>query len=125
MVVALSADSCGIAETARMARWMAGESAGQCGPCVFGLPAIAHDLERLTAGRADAGVLARLDDRCRSVVGRGACRHPDSMVRTVRSALATFAADAVAHAAGRPCDGRHEPRVLAFPHIPAPAAGPS
>jgi NADH:ubiquinone oxidoreductase subunit F (NADH-binding) len=91
---------------------------------VFGLPAIAHDLERLTAGRADAGVLARLDDRCRSVVGRGACRHPDSMVRTVRSALATFAADAVAHAAGRPCDGRHEPSVLAFP-APALTGGGS
>ena len=38
--------ACGIAETARVARYMAGESAGQCGPCVFGLPAVADDLER-------------------------------------------------------------------------------
>ena len=47
IVVALPTTSCGIAETARIARWMAGESAGQCGPCVFGLPAIADDLELL------------------------------------------------------------------------------
>ena len=98
IVVALSADSCGVAETARIARWMAGESAGQCGPCVYGLPAIA--------------------ERARSIVGRGACRHPDGVARMVRSALDVFAADAADHAAGRPCAGRHAPTVLAFPASP-------
>jgi len=125
IVVALPADSCGMAETARITRWMAGESAGQCGPCAFGLPAIADDLERLAAGRADAGVLARLGERCRSVVGRGACRHPDGVARMVRSALQVFATDAAAHVAGRPCAGSHEPSVMAFPNVPALAAGAS
>ena len=125
IVVALPAESCGLAESARITRWMAGESAGQCGPCVFGLPAIADDLERVAAGRADAGVLARLDERCRSVVGRGACRHPDGVARMVRSALRVFATDAAAHVAGRPCGGRHEPSVLTFPNVPALAAGAS
>ena len=44
-------------ETARIARFMAAESAGQCGPCLFGLPAIADDLGAVadgTAGPADA-----------------------------------------------------------------------
>ena len=118
IVVALPTSSCGIAETARIARWMAGESAGQCGPCVFGLPAIADDLELLTTGRADSAALARIDERSRSVTGRGACRHPDGVARMVRSALSVFAADAAAHAAGRPCDGRHQPTVLAFPAVP-------
>ena len=54
ILVALPTTSCGIAETARIARYMAGESAGQCGPCVYGLPAVADDLELLWAGRADA-----------------------------------------------------------------------
>ena len=36
--------TCGIAETARLAAYLAGESAGQCGPCVFGLRAIADAL---------------------------------------------------------------------------------
>jgi len=50
---------------------MAGESAGQCGPCVFGLPAIAGDLEQLSAGRADAEVLDRIATRSATVEGRG------------------------------------------------------
>jgi len=125
IVIALPVGSCGIAETARIARWMAGESAGQCGPCVFGLPAIADDLELLAAGRADAGVLARIEDRSRSVVGRGACRHPDGVARMVRSALVTFAADAARHAAGDPCDGRHAPSLLPLPAAPTVPGGAS
>ena len=125
IVVALPATSCGIAEAARIARWMAGESAGQCGPCVFGLPAIADDLELLAAGRAGADVIARIDARSRAVVGRGACRHPDGVARMMRSALAVFAEDAAAHAAGRPCAGRHEPSTLAFPAAPAVLGGAS
>ena len=118
IIVALPTDSCGIAETARITRWMAGESAGQCGPCVFGLPAIAEDLELLAGGRADPGAIGRIDERARSIVGRGACRHPDGVARMVRSALDVFAADAAAHAAGRPCAGRHSPSVLPFPTPP-------
>jgi len=125
IVVALPVTSCGIAETARITRWMAGESAGQCGPCVYGLPAIAGDLEDLAAGRADAGVLGRIDDRCRTVFGRGACRHPDGVARMVRSALSVFAADAAAHAAGRACHGRHQASVMSFPAAPALTGGAS
>ena len=50
VLVVLTRRACGIAETARLARYMAGESAGQCGPCVFGLPAVADDLARLAVG---------------------------------------------------------------------------
>jgi len=125
IVVALPVGSCGIAETARVARWMAGESAGQCGPCVFGLPAVAEDLELLAAGRADAEVLSRIEDRSRSIAGRGACRHPDGVVRMVRTALGVFAADAARHAAGDPCEGRHAPSLLPFPSAPAVSGGAS
>jgi NADH:ubiquinone oxidoreductase subunit F (NADH-binding) len=114
IVVVLSTTSCGIAETARIARYMAGESAGQCGPCVFGLPAIAEDLELLAAGRADAALLPRIEQRCGTVSGRGACRHPDGVVRMVRTALSVFADDARDHAAGRPCAGHAAPTVLQF-----------
>jgi len=123
IVCVLPATSCGIAETARIVRYMAGESAGQCGPCVFGLPAIADDLELLAAGRGDPAVLARLEDRCGAVAGRGACRHPDGVVRLVRSALAVFADDVRDHAAGRPCAGRHAASVLRFP-TGAPVGAP-
>ncbi len=91
---------------------MAGESAGQCGPCVFGLPAVAEDLERLESGYADPDAIGRIEARVASVDGRGACRHPDGVARMVRSALSVFAADAAAHAGGRPCAFRDEPSVL-------------
>ncbi len=119
IIVALPTGSCGIAETARIARYMAGESAGQCGPCVFGLPAIADDLELLWAGRADADLLPRIHHRADTVEGRGACRHPDGVVRLVRSAMALFADDVRAHAAGRPCPGHAAPSVMPFPATPA------
>jgi NADH:ubiquinone oxidoreductase subunit F (NADH-binding) len=115
IVVVLAANSCGIAETARIARYMAGESAGQCGPCVFGLPAIADDLELLAGGRGGAALGTRLERRCGEVDGRGACRHPDGVVRLVRSALQVFAGDVRDHAAGRPCAGHDAPTVLRFP----------
>ncbi len=115
IVAVLPTTSCGIAETARIARYMAGQSAGQCGPCVFGLPAIAADLERLWAGVADPGALERIERRAATVDGRGACRHPDGAVRLVRSALAVFADDARAHAAGCPCAHHLAPTVLPFP----------
>jgi NADH:ubiquinone oxidoreductase subunit F (NADH-binding) len=115
ILIALSTTSCGIAETARIARYMAGQSAGQCGPCVFGLPAIADDLESLWSGRADVEVLGRIARRTAEVDGRGACRHPDGVVRLVRSALSVFAADVRAHAEGRPCAGHRAATVLTLP----------
>ena len=51
-IVALPATACGVAETARVARYLADESAGQCGPCVHGLARVADGLEQLAAPRA-------------------------------------------------------------------------
>ena len=55
------------------------------------------------------------------VDGRGACRHPDGVVRLVRSALPSSPTDARPHAAGRPCPGHTRPSVLTLPAEPAPA----
>ncbi len=119
ILVALPASSCGLAETARVVRYMAGESAGQCGPCVFGLPAIADDLELLWSGRADPAVFDRLARRCAEVDGRGACRHPDGVVRLVRTALDVFADDARGHANGHVCAAAGAATVMTFPRPPA------
>jgi NADH:ubiquinone oxidoreductase subunit F (NADH-binding) len=99
---ALPARVCGIVETARVARYLAGESAGQCGPCVHGLAAIAGGLEQLARGeRAD---LPRVERWLEQVRGRGACRHPDGAVRLVASTLDVFAPEVELHLAGR-CSG--------------------
>ena len=95
LIAALPAGACGLRETARLARYLAGESAGQCGPCRFGLPAIAGEVERLAAGQgADAGLLRRWLGQ---VDGRGGCAHPDGAVRMIRSGLRTFGAEPGRH----------------------------
>jgi NADH:ubiquinone oxidoreductase subunit F (NADH-binding) len=114
---------CGLAETARILAFLASQSAQQCGPCRFGLPAVTDDFARLAQGRPDRDVLDRLGRRLGAITGRGACRHPDGAVRMAASALAAFASDARAHAAGRPCRGAQR-RGSQADHlqIPAPAA---
>ncbi|MHB8681832.1 MAG: NADH-ubiquinone oxidoreductase-F iron-sulfur binding region domain-containing protein [Acidimicrobiales bacterium] len=116
VVGVLPVGACGIAETARIVGYLAGESAGQCGPCVFGLPAMADDLARLATGRVDGRLLERLRSRANAVEGRGACRLPDGAVRLVRSALSVFATDVRAHAKGRPCPGAGHRGVLPVAH---------
>jgi NADH:ubiquinone oxidoreductase subunit F (NADH-binding) len=116
VVVVLGAGACGLAESARIVSYLAGQSAGQCGPCVYGLPAIAGDLTRLARGDADPGLLVRLDRRLCEVDGRGACRHPDGAVQLARSALAVFVADVAAHAGGAPCAHARRPTQLRFPN---------
>ena len=84
-------------------RYLAAESAGQCGPCVNGLEAIAAALEALAAGRRgpDHERILRWTGQVR---GRGACKHPDGAARFVESASRVFAAEFERHAQGR-CSG--------------------
>ena len=112
LIAALPTDSCGLAETARVARYLAGESAGQCGPCVFGLDAIAGALEDLAVGRSFRPDLLRRWTG--QVEGRGACHHPDGAVRLIRSALRVFGAEIDRHAQGL-CCGRRPLGVLPVP----------
>ena len=119
VIVVLGASSCGVAETARVARYLATQSAGQCGPCVHGLPAIADDLAHLARGHADYDLLPRLRRRLGEVDGRGACRHPDGAVALVRSALTVFAVDVASHSGGAPCSHRRRPTPM---RLPAPIA---
>ncbi|MGZ5300978.1 MAG: NADH-ubiquinone oxidoreductase-F iron-sulfur binding region domain-containing protein [Actinomycetota bacterium] len=116
-IVVLPASACGIRETAAVMRWLADQTAGQCGPCVHGLAAIAGTAEDLRVGRVNGDVLARLTRWAGDVEGRGACRYPDGAVRFMRSALRTFGSDASAHAHGRRCRGASRPPMLPLPDI--------
>ncbi len=100
VLVAIPASACGLLETSQIVTWMAAESAGQCGPCRFGLSAIATDFELLAAGQADPHLIDRLHSRLGVIPGRGACRHPDGVVRLAASALTVFAADVGMHLRG-------------------------
>jgi NADH:ubiquinone oxidoreductase subunit F (NADH-binding) len=89
--------SCGLVATARVAAWMAGQNAGQCGPCVNGLPAIATALEALVEGDRRGNREKQLARWVDQVERRGACHHPDGVARMIRSALKVFSEEIANH----------------------------
>jgi NADH:ubiquinone oxidoreductase subunit F (NADH-binding) len=115
VVIVLADGACGLTETARIMAWYAAESAGQCGPCVFGLVALAQEMEALSHGPVGAEGLARLQRWAAQVEGRGACKHPDGSVRLVRSALRAFPHDLQRHLGGRPCPASAGAPAIAVP----------
>jgi NADH:ubiquinone oxidoreductase subunit F (NADH-binding) len=114
VLVVLGSGACGLSESARIARFLAEESAGQCGPCVYGLPAIADDLSSLAQGHARPELMPRLLRRLAQVDGRGACHHPDGAVAMARSALQVFSVDVDDHRRGEPCANSRAPTQLPF-----------
>jgi NADH:ubiquinone oxidoreductase subunit F (NADH-binding) len=108
VILALPRSACGVKETAEVVDWLAAESSGQCGPCVHGLSAVAACVAQIaspaSARRADLGRLLRW---CAEIEGRGACRHPDGVIKLVRSCLRVFAPEVEAHRGGR-CFGSYQ-----------------
>jgi len=118
VLAALPADRCGVVESARVLRYLALESAGQCGPCLNGLPLIADTLALLanhTSAPSARGDLARWS---KLVERRGACHHPDGTVRFLRSALTVFASEVALHEAGGCSAHTYQP------FLPIPAGSP-
>jgi NADH:ubiquinone oxidoreductase subunit F (NADH-binding) len=102
--------SCGVWEAARVLDYLAAQSAGQCGPCLHGLRAIADGFDLVARGAAPESELARLMRWGADVTGRGACRHPDGAARFLASTLKVFAAELDDHRAGR-CAGSRAPSL--------------
>lgn len=105
VLVGLARHECGLVRTAEIATWLAAQSAGQCGPCLNGLPRMARVLGRLADGERAPGLAGEVARLAALVEGRGACHHPDGTARMVRSALYTFATDVTLHLSGR-CEAR-------------------
>jgi len=103
IILPLGPDTCPIGEAARVARYMAGESAGQCGPCALGLPVLAEAMEALAEGRGGSITLETVRRAAGAVKGRGACSHPDGLSRFVLSALDAFSEDVNQHVLNGSC----------------------
>lgn len=100
VIHALTVHQCGLEATARIVSYLADESAGQCGPCMFGLPAMAGVLNRIAFGDPDPGLTRELGRLSKQVAERGACHHPDGTVQLINSALEVFSDDVKAHLTG-------------------------
>ena len=118
VVAPLPREACGLTYTAAIAGYLASSSARQCGPCLFGLPAIAGVVALLVTGQAGRADLRRLDRFTAQVAGRGGCHHPDGAVRLVLSALSVFASDVDAHRRGRPCPAATNRVLFPLPAMP-------
>ena len=118
-LVVLPATCCGLVETARVVRYLSAESAGQCGPCVLGLRALAGASLALAGGRGAAEALREMRELPGEITGRGACAHPDGAVRLALSALAAFPHEVDLHLRGR-CSAPGAPPLLP---VPAPGEG--
>lgn len=116
VVALLPTGTCPLLEVSRVVRYMEREGAGQCGPCVNGLGALARVLDLLarrpSALPRDLTIVSAL---CDLVAGRGACAHPDGVVRFVRSAFVVFDEHVSLHLRRGPC------RDSSPPFLPVPS----
>ncbi len=115
VVLLLSDEACPVTETARVTRWLAGQSAGQCGPCVHGLDALAGTLEQIALGADATDTANRVEQLAGLVNRRGACGHPDGTVRFAMSAMEVFAEEFADHARHGRCDACARPCELPLP----------
>jgi len=97
VLIALGESACGLHESARVIAYLASQSAGQCGPCVYGLRAIADSIGALANGVAHDRERERMLRWTAEIRGRGACHHPDGAARFVESTLAVFGGDLERH----------------------------
>ena len=117
VIIALGRSACPVVETARIADYFASQTAGQCGPCVNGLAAIADTMQQVASGTATATAGPDLTRWSSSLAGRGACQFPDGATRFVATALQVFAEAFEDHMRHGPCD-----RCSNLPVLPAPIA---
>jgi NADH:ubiquinone oxidoreductase subunit F (NADH-binding) len=115
MVIALPDTACPLAETARVVSYLAEESADQCGPCMFGLPALADVLIDLAYQGGRSRAVDQLSTLIPLIEKRGACRHPDGATQLVRSMLRAFPGDAEWHDQQGPCYGVRRQPLLPVP----------
>ena len=98
IILSLGPDTCPLGEVHQVAQWLSSQSAGQCGPCLFGLAALVDDFGRLLSG--DSAGWHDAQRHLGLVPGRGACAHPDGSARFLASALEVFGEDVRHHLSG-------------------------
>lgn len=120
LVAPLPDDACGLEVTARLLNFLSGQSARQCGSCLFGLPRLAELFDMVVRDGGTRGDVKRLREVAHTVEGRGGCAHPDGATALLETALEVFADDVRAHLKGRHCG-----RVATgwFPLLPDAAGG--
>jgi NADH:ubiquinone oxidoreductase subunit F (NADH-binding) len=117
LLAVMPADHCPLQEVSGVLSWLAANSAGQCGACINGLPALAGAFEALVDRRpAVSDPEGWLDRWSPMVAGRGACKLPDGAIRFLNSARRVFSAHIAHHRHHGPCPP-DPTRILPTPAI--------
>jgi NADH:ubiquinone oxidoreductase subunit F (NADH-binding) len=117
VLAVLPQGGCAVVESTRILSYLAAESAGQCGPCVNGLAALAETMHRIASSDAEFGDIDLVWRWIDMVKGRGACHHPDGAVGQLFTALTVFKPHLQTHLLGHACAGS---RSVGFPPPPSP-----
>lgn len=87
----LSPGRCPLRRVSHIVDMLAEETSGRCGPCAFGLPALARAFADLALQQTGVhGDARRIDQLAGHIVGRGACAHPDGAVALIRHTISGF-----------------------------------
>lgn len=105
LVAPIPEDACGLGVTSRLLDFLSGQSAGQCGSCLFGLPRISTLFRAVVRDGGTRADIKQLRELAHTIEGRGGCAHPDGAAALLESALEVFVDDLRAHLKGRPCGG--------------------
>ena len=101
--------ACGLEEARRLFDYLASQSARQCGPCRFGLPALQGKLPAALGVRPIRRAERAVTRLTREIAGRGGCSHPDAATAMLQSAIATFGEELDLHRNGGCSATRSQP----------------
>jgi NADH:ubiquinone oxidoreductase subunit F (NADH-binding) len=105
LVVELERQGCVAAELGFLIRWLSLQSAGQCGPCKFGLPQISNEFDNMvTQATGSIELIRRWKGQ---IKGRGGCALPDSVCDLESSFEEVTLEELSLHQAGN-CDRAYE-----------------
>ena len=102
-VIVFDESACMVRALARLSKFYAEESCGQCTPCREGTNWMEGMLERIEAGHASAADVARLEQVANSIAGNTICALGDAAAMPVQSFLKKFKPEFLAHTELRRC----------------------
>ncbi len=102
-VIVMDDSVCVVRVLARIARFYAEESCGQCTPCREGTPWMEAIVEKIEHGRGTAEDVAKLEQVANSVMGMTICALGDAAAMPVQSFVKRFKQDFLAHVEARGC----------------------
>ncbi|BDG09887.1 NADH-quinone oxidoreductase subunit NuoF [Anaeromyxobacter paludicola] len=107
-VIVMDESTCLVRALARISKFYAEESCGQCTPCREGTPWMEGILHRIEHGEASAADVDRLEQVANSIAGNTICALGDAAAMPVQSFLKKFKPEFLRHVEHRGCPyGEH------------------